>query len=164
MKLDTDFPIKGLKGEVEITIFNGDGSIERQMKGKNLIVNGMRDVLGELLLQDLLTGVRTTTQLKITSMRMGGSTVTPAVGQTGLQGTTLVTKTLAAANVTKVSAGVYRMSATVVAGTDATVGTVFNEVGLFTGDSTMVSRQLHGTYTLGTNQSVQYDWTYTFNT
>jgi len=147
-------------GIVKIQVFDdATGKLIHEQIDKNLITYGIRDVLGELLIQQsLLPAARTTAQLQVKELQMGTSNATPTRAQTTLQSVAAITKVLAPANVSKSSAGVYVF--TVSMGVGEGIGTTFTEVGLFTNDGTMLSRQVHGDYTKGAGQTVQYTWTY----
>lgn len=128
----------------------------------NLITFAERDVLGELLVQQtLLPGARPVADLVIDSMRMGTSNATPDRTDTDLQGTTVVTKTFTAPNVSKISPGVYSFAVSMI--TSEGNGNTFYEVGLFTDDSTMLARQVHASFFKDNTLQVDYTWTITFS-
>lgn len=152
-----------LKGRVKIQSFDADsGRLNWEREDHNLIMLGIRDVLGELLVQQsLLPGARTVADLQINSMQMGTSNATPTRSQTGLQSTPVVTKVLAPANVSKTSDGVYVFNVTML--TSEGNGSTFTEVGLFSNDGTMLSRQVHSPFLKDVTQTIQYTYTYVFS-
>lgn len=155
-------PYSGAVGIVKIQLIEErTGRLIWEQENKNLIVYGIRDVLGELLVQQsLLPGARTTADLRINAMQMGTSTATATRSQTSLQSAPVVTKTLSSSNVARPSAGVYVFTVTM--GSGEGNGTVFNEVALVTTDNTMLSRQVHGGFSKNLGQNAVYTWTYIF--
>lgn len=148
-------------GIVKIQAFK-DGALAWEREDHNLISYGIRDVLGELLIQQtLLPGARPVTDLVVDSIQMGTSNASTDRSHTGLQSVPSVTKTLTAPDVAKVSPGVYTFSTTMLT-TDGN-GDTFTEVGLFTADGTMLSRQVHSPFLKDVTLTVQYTWTYVFS-
>ena len=152
--------VSGIKGYVAIRCLDQDGNVIWEKQSHNLITFGIRDVLGELLVQNFVTGARSTSDLKIASIRMGTSDASPARGQIGLQSTAVVFKALTAPNVSRTSAGIYVYNVTMETGEGN--GTTFTEVGLFTSDGTMIARQVHPPFTKDISQTIQYTWTQVF--
>lgn len=159
-KLDCETPGK-VVGIVGIQAFKGD-QLVWERKDYNLISYDIRDVLGELLIQQsLLPGARTTADLRVNSIQMGTSNASTDRSHTGLQSAPAVTKTLTAPDVAKVSPGVYTFTTTML--TSEGNGNTFTEVGLFTVDGTMLSRQVHSPFDKDVTLTVQYTWTYVFS-
>lgn len=150
-----------IAGIVKVREYDKDGRLVCEREDRNLITNGIKDVLGELLVQDFLGGARTTAQLKIDSIKMGTSNVTPARTQTALQSAPAVTKTLAAVNVARPSTGTYTFTVTM--DTSEGNGNTFREVGLFTQDGTMIARQVHADTAKDATKSLEYIWTLIFS-
>lgn len=148
-------------GIVKIQAFKGD-VLAWEREDHNLISYGIRDVLAELLIQQsLLPGVRPTADLRVGSIQMGTSNASVDRSHTGLQSVAAVTKSLNPADVAKVSDGVYTFSTTML--TSDGNGNTFTEVGLFTVDGTMLSRQVHSPFAKDVTLTVQYTWTYVFS-
>lgn len=159
-KMEAEQPGK-VVGIVEIRAFRGN-QLAFERKDYNLITYGIRDVLAELLIQQsLLPGARTTADLRVDNIQMGTSNATTARSQTSLQSAAAVTKSLSPSDVAKVSDGVYTFGATM--GTADGNGNTFTEVGLFTVDGTMLSRQVHSPFDKDVTLTVQYTWTYVFS-
>jgi len=148
-----------VKGFVKIRAFDSQtGALLWELANKNLILYGMRDVLGELLVQaTLLPGARAVGDLVIETMKMGTSNASTDRSQTGLQSAPVVSKTFSSANVSNPSPGEYVFTVTMT--TAEGNGSTFQEVGLFTVDGTCLCRQVHSAYLKDNTQNVEYIYT-----
>lgn len=162
MKQHNNEKVKQVTGLVKIQSFDADGRLLWERNGKNLVTFGIRDVLGELLVQQsLLPGARTTADLRIDNMQMGTSNASADRSQTGLQSAPPVTKSFAPANVSNPSAGQYVFTVTMELAEGN--GNTFQEVGLFTVDGTCITRQVHAPFLKDVTQTIQYTYTLIFS-
>lgn len=146
-------------GWVSLTLVNNTtGEVEEKHRSSNLIMN-----VGLTIMSQLLAQVSATPTLdKITTIRIGDSTLLPEVAQTDIQGALQANVTISTATEDEGSVpGLIRFTAIHPSG-GGTAATI-RELALITANGDMYARQLTPILNKSTAQTLTVDWRIQFS-